>query len=79
MGRGKKTYGTYGEGELGKRIAFAMQTKNIENKKKEKKTQETTGAGEDVEKEDHSSTVGGSTRWYNCSGNQSGGSSESWV
>ena len=32
--------------------------------------------GEDVEKEEHSSIVGGITSLYNHSGNQSGGSSE---
>jgi hypothetical protein len=33
-------------------------------------------AGKDVEKEGHSSIVGGIASWYNHSGNQSGGSSE---
>jgi len=37
----------------------------------------TTEAGEDVEKEEHSSIVGGIADWYNHSGNQSGVSSES--
>jgi hypothetical protein len=36
----------------------------------------TADAGEDVEKEEHSSIVGGIASLYNCSGNQSGGSSE---
>ena len=36
-------------------------------------------AGEDVEKEEHSSIVGGIARLYNQSGNQSGGSSENWT
>jgi len=36
----------------------------------------TADAGEDVEKEEHSSIVGGIASWYNHSGNQSGGSSE---
>ena len=36
-------------------------------------------AGEDVEKEQHSSTAGGIASWYNHSGNQSGGSSEHWT
>jgi len=40
------------------------------------KTQVKANAGEDVEKEEHSSTVGGIVDWYNHSGNQSGGSSE---
>ena len=40
------------------------------------KTQVTADAGEDVEKEEHSSTVGGIATWYNHSGNQSGSSSE---
>ena len=43
------------------------------------KTQETAGVGEDVEKEEHSSTAGGAVRWYNHLGNQSGGSSENWT
>jgi len=38
-----------------------------------------TVAGEDVEKEEHSSIVGGIADWYNYSGNQSGGSSENWT
>jgi hypothetical protein len=33
-------------------------------------------AGEDVEKEEHSSIAGGIANWYNHFGNQSGGSSE---
>jgi len=41
-----------------------------------KKTQMTTNAGEDVEKEKHSSIVVGIANWYNHSRNQSGGSSE---
>jgi hypothetical protein len=36
----------------------------------------TTHVGEDVEKEEHSSIVGGIANWYNHSGNQSGGSLE---
>jgi len=36
-------------------------------------------AGEDVEKEEHSSIVGGIADWYNHSGNQSVGSSENWT
>jgi hypothetical protein len=39
----------------------------------------TTDAGEDVEKEEHTSIVGGSASLYNHSGNQSGGSSENWT
>ena len=42
------------------------------------KTQVTTHIGKDVEKEELSSIVGGIAYWYNHSGNQSGGSSESW-
>ena len=33
------------------------------------KTQETAGVGEDVEKEEHSSTAGEISSWYNHSGN----------
>jgi hypothetical protein len=40
---------------------------------------ETADAGEDVEKEEHSSIVGGIAGLYNHSGNQSGGSSENWT
>jgi len=39
------------------------------------KTQVTADTGENVEKEEHSSIVGGIADWYNHSGNQSGGSS----
>jgi len=39
----------------------------------------TVDAGEDVDKEEHSSTVGGISSWYNHSGNQSGSSSEKWT
>jgi hypothetical protein len=39
----------------------------------------TADAGEDVEKEEHSSTVGGIASLYNHSGNQSGGSSENLI
>ena len=39
----------------------------------------TADAGEDAEKEEHSSTVGGTASWYNHSGNQSDGSSENWT
>jgi hypothetical protein len=38
----------------------------------------TEHAGEDVEKEEHSSIAGGTVNWYNHSGNQSSGSSENW-
>jgi len=44
-----------------------------------KKTQVTAEAGEDVEKEEHSSIVGGIANFYNLSGNQAGGSSENWT
>ena len=40
------------------------------------KTQMTADAGEDVEKEGHSSFVAGIASWYSHSGNQIGGSSE---
>jgi hypothetical protein len=36
----------------------------------------TADAGEDVEKEEHSSIAGGLASWYNHSGNQFGGFSE---
>jgi hypothetical protein len=43
------------------------------------KTQVTADAGEDVEKEEHSSTVGGIASLYNHSRNQSSGSSGNWT
>ena len=43
------------------------------------KIQVTADAGVDVEKEEHSSIVGGIASLYNHSGNQSGGSSENWT
>ena len=43
------------------------------------KSQVTADAGEDVEKEEHSSIAGGIASWYNSSGNQFGGSSEYWT
>jgi hypothetical protein len=36
-------------------------------------------AGEDVEKEQHSSIACGIASWYNHSGIKSGGSSENWT
>jgi hypothetical protein len=46
---------------------------------KRSKIQVTADAGEDVEKEKHSSTVGGIASLYNHSGRQPGGSSENWT
>jgi hypothetical protein len=43
------------------------------------KIQVTADAGEDVEKEEHSSIVGGIASLYNHSGNQCGSSSENWT
>jgi hypothetical protein len=43
------------------------------------KTQVTAEAGEDVEKDEHSSITGGIAGWYYHSGNQSGSSSENWA
>jgi hypothetical protein len=43
------------------------------------KIQVTANAVEDVEKEGHSSIVGGIASLNNHSGNQSGGSSENWT
>jgi hypothetical protein len=43
------------------------------------KTQVTADPGEDVEKEEHSSIVGGIAGLYNLSGNQSCSSSENWT
>jgi hypothetical protein len=44
-----------------------------------KATNMTADAGKDVEKEEHSSIVGGIASLYNHSENQSGGSSENWT
>jgi hypothetical protein len=38
----------------------------------------TADAGEDVEKEEHSSVAGEIASWYNHSGKQSDSSSENW-
>lgn len=43
------------------------------------KIQVTADAGEDVEKEEHSSIVGGIASLSSHSGNQSGGSSKNWT
>jgi hypothetical protein len=43
------------------------------------KIQVTTDAGEDVEKEEHSSITGGIASLYNHSGSKSGDSSENWT
>jgi hypothetical protein len=42
-------------------------------------TQVTADTGEDEEKEEYSSIVGGIASWYNHSGNQSVSSSENWT
>ena len=42
----------------------------------DKRTQVTTDVGKNVEKAGHSSIVRWIASWYNCSGNQCGGSSE---
>jgi hypothetical protein len=39
----------------------------------------TADDGKDVEKEEHSSIVGGIASWYNHSGSQTAGSSENWI
>jgi hypothetical protein len=43
-----------------------------------RKTQVTTDAGKDVEKEEHSSIAGGIASWYNHSGNISVGTFTQW-
>ena len=43
------------------------------------KIQVIANAGENVEKEDHSSIAGGIASWYNCSGNQFIASSDNWT
>jgi hypothetical protein len=43
------------------------------------KSQVTADAGEDLEKEEHSSIVGGIATWYNQSGNQCVHSPENWT
>ena len=44
---------------------------------KKKPPKGTTSVGENVEKRDHSCTVGGNAKWYSHCGKQYGGSSES--
>jgi hypothetical protein len=39
----------------------------------------TTDAGEDLQKEEHSSIAGGIASWYNHYENQFGSSSENWT
>jgi hypothetical protein len=58
------------------------QTKNSQLRNTEwlrSKTQVTADAGEDVEKEEHSSIAGGIASWHNHSRNKSGNSSETWT
>jgi hypothetical protein len=43
------------------------------------KIKNSADAGEYVEKEEHSFIAGGTTSWYNHSGNQSGSFSENWT
>jgi hypothetical protein len=43
------------------------------------KIQVTADAGEDVEKEEHSTIADGIASWYNHSRHQSGRSSENWT
>jgi hypothetical protein len=43
------------------------------------KTQVTADIGQDVEKEEHSSIIGGIACWYNYFGNQSDSTSENWT
>ena len=43
------------------------------------KTQGTADAGEDVEKEEHSSIADGIASWHKHCGNQFGGSSGNWT
>ena len=50
----------------------------IWSEKTKSKTQETTYAGKDVDKGEHSSIAGGNAHLYNHSGNQSGSFSENW-
>ena len=60
-------------------LRFPKKTKTKTKKQSEwlrSKIQVTADAGEDVEKEEYSSIVGGMSSLYNHSGNQSGGSSE---
>jgi hypothetical protein len=59
-----------------------MDTENVvhaHNGVQQLKIQVTADAGEDVEKEEHSSIVGRIAGFYNHYGNQSGGSSENWT
>jgi hypothetical protein len=55
---------------------YANQNTSYQSEWLRSKTQVTADAGEDVEKEEHSSTAGGITSWYNHSGNPFVGSSD---
>jgi hypothetical protein len=65
-------------------VSIKQTTKNKTKKKEEeggrrRRGEVTADAGVDVEKEEHSSIVGGIAGLYNHSGNQSGGSSGHWT
>jgi hypothetical protein len=57
----------------------AITPKQVKKKKYKRVMCLANDAGEDVEKEERSSIVGGIASLYNHSGNQSGGSSENWT
>jgi hypothetical protein len=64
------------------KINKRKQNKTKQNKKTKQtknKPQVTRDAAKDVEKEEHSSIVGGIARWYKHLGNLSGCSSENWT
>ena len=61
------------------RIKTTLRFQLIQSEWLRSKIQVTADAGEDVEKEKHSSIAGGIASWYNHSGNQSGSFSENWT
>ena len=60
-------------------IEMALRFHLITDRMAKIKTQVTANAGEDVEKEEHSSIAGGIASWHNHCGNQFGSSSENWT
>jgi hypothetical protein len=59
-------------------LRFHLTPVKMAKKQLNAKTQVTADTGKDVEKEEHSSIVGGIVSWYNHSVNQVGISSENW-
>ena len=60
------------------RMGWGIKSGVKKQKQTKNKTQETTYAGKDVDKGEHSSIAGGNAHLYNHSSNQSGSFSENW-